>query len=153
GGLVSSTGDSTLDLGMILIPAAVAGLFAVIGGTIWFARRESEPLKQLADEVQATAASGFRRAVPGAGRGSQETQDLRRAVSVLIDRQRAVIERERAFFADSSHVLRTPLAVLKGDIELLEQGVTGPERDEAVAQANNAIDAMSRTISGLLLLA
>jgi signal transduction histidine kinase len=153
GGLVSGTGDSTLDLGMILIPAAVAGLFAVVGGTIWFARRESEPLKQLADEVQATAASGFRRAVAGTGRGSQETRDLRRAVSVLIDRQRAVIDRERAFFADSSHVLRTPLAVLKGDVELLEQGVTGAERDEAVAQANNAIDAMSRTISGLLLLA
>jgi signal transduction histidine kinase len=152
-GLVSSTGESTFDLGLFIVGAATAGLIAVIVGTIWLSRREAAPLKQLADEVRTTAASGFAHAVPATGEGSLEAQELRTAISTLVDRQRDVIERERAFFADSSHVLRTPLAVLKGDVEMLEQGVYGKERQEAVAQAQNAIDSMSRTISGLLLLA
>jgi signal transduction histidine kinase len=151
--LVSSTADSTFDLGMIIIPAAAAGLLAVVVGTIWLSRREAAPLKQLADEVRTASASGFTHPVPATGQGSLEAQELRTAISTLVDRQRDVIQRERAFFADSSHILRTPLAVLKGDVEMLEQGVYGKERQEAVAQAQNAIDSMSRTISGLLLLA
>jgi signal transduction histidine kinase len=152
-GIVASTGESTFDLGMILGAAAAVGLLAVIAGTIWLSRREAAPLRGLADEVRTAAAAGFAHAIPATGGGSLEAQELRAAISTLVDRQRDVIERERAFFADSSHVLRTPLAVLKGDVEMLQQGVFGTERHEVVAQAENAIDTMSRTISGLLLLA
>ena len=151
--VVPSVQESTLDLAIILGSTAAAGLIAVIAGSIWVAHREATPLQRLAEDVLATADSGFTRPIGAPTSGSREARDLHDAFNVLIERQRQVIGRERAFFADSSHVLRTPLAVLQGDIEMLEQGVYGKERQEAVAQARAAIDTMSRTVSGLLLLA
>jgi len=153
GGVVPDVNKNLRDLAFIIAGASVIGLVGGVGGTILVARRESGPLKELTDLALATAASGFDQPVPPSTRGSKEARELRRAFSVLVDRQRQVLERERAFFADSSHVLRTPLAVLQGDIEMLEQGIYGKERQEVVVQARTAIDAMSRTLSGLLLLA
>jgi len=140
----------------LVVVVTIAGIFGVVvagAGTVWLARRESQPLQKLAEQVQETAASGFRQQIPAAAAGSMEVSELQGAISNLIERQREVITRERAFFADSSHVLRTPLAVVRGDIELLEQGVYGKERLEIIAQARTAIDTMSRAINGLLLLA
>ena len=151
--VVPSVQESTLDLAIILGSTAAAGLIAVIAGSIWVAHREATPLQRLAEDVRATADSGFTESIAAPTSGSREARDLHDAFNELVERQRQLISRERAFFADSSHVLRTPLAVLQGDIEMLEQGVYGKERQEAVAQARAAIDTMSRTVSGLLLLA
>ena len=153
GVVVPGVGESTFDLAVILGSMAFLGLIAVVAGSIWVAHREATPLQRLAEDVLATADSGFSRPIPRPTAGSQEARELHRAFNELVERQRQQIARERAFFADSSHVLRTPLAVLQGDIESLELGVYGKERQEAVAQARAAIDTMSRTISGLLLLA
>jgi signal transduction histidine kinase len=149
---VLSAGESTLDLAVILLIAAGVGLVAVVGGSIFVAHREVLPLQRLAEDVLSTAESGFAKPISAPSSGSKEARDLYRAFNELVTRQQQLIQRERAFFADSSHVLRTPLAVLQGDIEMLEQGVYGKERQEAVGQARAAIDTMSRTISGLLLL-
>jgi len=72
---------------------------------------------------------------------------------VLFARQGEQIAREQAFLADSSHVLRTPLAVLRGNIDLLEGAGSEGERREAPLHARSALETMSRTVGGLLLLA
>jgi two-component system OmpR family sensor kinase len=82
-----------------------------------------------------------------------EVHALSAAINDLIDRQREQIERERAFLADSSHVLRTPLAVLRGNVDLLDDGSGDPERREALAHVRAALESMARTVGGLLLLA
>lgn len=151
-GIVPSGGDEVLDLGLILGSVAAGGLLLLITATFWLARRETAPLRELTEAVRQTAASGFEEPIPASERGSTEARELRAAFRELVERQRQLLARERAFFADSSHVLRTPLAVLQGDVEVLEQGAYGKERQEAVTQARNAIDTMSRTVSGLLLL-
>lgn len=145
--------DSFSSLAVVVSIAGAFGLGIAAAGTVWLARRESHPLQDLADQVQETAASGFRKQIPASDEGSLETRELREAITNLIERQQEVLARERAFFADSSHVLRTPLAVLRGDIELLEQGAYGKERLEIVAQARASIDTMARAVNGLLLLA
>ncbi len=145
--------DSLSSLVVVVLIAGAFGLALAAAGTVWLARRESHPLQDLADQVQETAASGFRKQIPVSDEGSLEARELREAIINLIERQREVLDRERAFFADSSHVLRTPLAVLRGDIELLEQGAYGKERMEIVAQARASIDTMARAVNGLLLLA
>ena len=137
----------------VAVVAGVLGMSIAVVGTVWLSVRESRPLRNLTDAVHATAAAGFGLPIPASRGGSREARELRKAFSTLVERQREVLTRERAFFADSSHVLRTPLAVLQGDIEMLEQGVSGKERVEVVAQARANLDKMSRAISGLLLLA
>ena len=140
-------------LAVIVVIAGVIGMSIAVVGTVWLSLREARPLKDLTEAVHATSASGFELGIPASSEGSQEVHDLRRAFTNLVDRQREVLSRERAFFADSSHVLRTPLAVLQGDIEQLEQGVYGKERMEVVAQARSSLSTMARTVNGLLLLA
>ncbi len=145
--------DAVQSLGVLVIVAGLLGMTVAVIGTVWLSIREARPLKELTELVQATAASNFEDSISPSNEGSIETRQLREAFSHLVDRQREVLARERAFFADSSHVLRTPLAVLQGDVEQLEQGVYGKERQEVVAQARNSISAMSRAVNGLLLLA
>lgn len=145
--------DAIQSLAVLVIITGVVGMVVTSVGAVWLSLREARPLKKLTEAVEATAASGFEQGIPSSREGSLETRQLREAFSDLVDRQREVLTRERAFFADSSHVLRTPLAVLQGDIEQLEQGVYGKERQEVVAQARNSIGAMSRAVNGLLLLA
>jgi len=150
---IPDVSDSVQSLAVVVILAGVLGLMVAVAGTVWLSVRESRPLRQLADDVKATADSGFELEVPASGDGSLEARQLRQAFATLVERQQEMLQRERAFFADSSHVLRTPLAVLQGDIEQLEQGTFGRERQEVVAQARTAIGTMSRAVSGLLLLA
>ena len=145
--------ESLLSLLAVAIVAGVLGMSIAVVGTVWLAVRESRPLRDLTDAANATAAAGFGLPIPPSDGGSREARELRGAFSTLVERQREVLARERAFFADSSHVLRTPLAVLQGDIEMLEQGVYGKERVEVVAQARVNLEKMSLAISGLLLLA
>ncbi|MEO6397768.1 MAG: HAMP domain-containing sensor histidine kinase [Tepidiformaceae bacterium] len=145
--------DSLQSLAAVAVVAGVLGMSMAVVGTVWLSVRESRPLRELTDAAHATAAAGFGISIPASEGGSREARELRGAFSALVERQREVLARERAFFADSSHVLRTPLAVLQGDIEMLEQGVYGKERVEVVAQARANLEKMSRAISGLLLLA
>lgn len=145
--------DSLQSLAIVVVLAGVLGLLVAVGGTVWLSVREARPLRKLTEDVQATADSGFELEIPASAEGSLEARQLREAFATLVDRQREMLKRERAFFADSSHVLRTPLAVLQGDVEQLEQGTFGRERQEVVAQARTAIGTMSRAVNGLLLLA
>jgi signal transduction histidine kinase len=145
--------DAIQSLAVLVIIAGLLGMTVAVVGTVWLSIREARPLKELTEDVRMTAATGFQLAVPRSREGSLEARELREAFATLVEKEREVITRERAFFADSSHVLRTPLAVLQGDIEQLEQGVYGKERLEVVAQARHSLGTMSRAVNGLLLLA
>jgi len=144
--------DSIASLAVVVAITGVVGLVVAVAGTVFLAVRESRPLRQLTDLMAEAAESEFDVDIPASAEGSLEARELRDAFANLVRDQREVRERERAFFADSSHVLRTPLAVLQGDIEMLEQGVYGKERQEVVAQARSSLSTMARAVNGLLLL-
>ena len=72
----------------------------------------------------------------------------------LLGRLQRALARQRAFVADASHELRSPLAVLRGELELA--GRPGRSRDDLAATVRNATaetDRLARITDGLLLLA
>ena len=70
------------------------------------------------------------------------------------DRLTAAVERERTFTRDAGHELRTPLAVFKGSLDLLERRQDQPARDRrALARMRRTADAMETLLETLLLLA
>jgi len=72
----------------------------------------------------------------------------------LLSRLHGALARQRSFVADASHELRTPFAVLQGELELA--GRPGRSREELAAAVANAADEaarLTRITDDLLLLA
>jgi signal transduction histidine kinase len=74
-------------------------------------------------------------------------------VGVMAEERLAVFEREREFFRDASHAMRTPVTIARGHLELLDAAVTEPESREDLAIALRQIDRLAALSTRLLALA
>ncbi len=66
---------------------------------------------------------------------------------------RESFERQRAFIADASHELKTPLTLIRADTEVLRRGLEDPEDRELADDVLYEADRMSSLISDLLTVA
>src|SRR5205823_1451878 len=78
---------------------------------------------------------------------------LARAFDAMIDRLDRAFRRQREFVADTSHELRNPLTVIRGNLGLLRQDLDYESRMVAVLEAEAEAARMSRLVDHLLLLA
>ena len=122
-------------------------------GAYWLARAALAPVERLRREVAALSErdTGATLRVPGT---HDEIAALARTMNNLLVRLRRALARQRAFVADASHELRTPFAVLQGELELA--GLPGRSKEEltaAVASAAEEAGRLTRITDDLLLLA
>jgi len=83
-----------------------------------------------------------------------EIAALATTMNALLDRLRAAVARERGFVADAGHELRTPLAMLRAELELATRpGRSRAELADAVAAAGQETERLIRLSENLLLLA
>lgn len=142
--------------------AGLAGAFAV-GGPIALllasglgyllagrALAPVEAMRRRAAEITLER-SGERLPLPKA---DDEIRHLGETLNTMLDRLEASLERERAFVADAGHELRTPLAILRTELELAErQGRSPEELLSAIASASEEVDRLSRLAEDLLVIA
>lgn len=74
-------------------------------------------------------------------------------VELMADQRRAVVDREREFFRDASHAIRTPVTIARGHLELLQPAITDPVALEDLSIALRQLDRMSALSNRLLALA
>jgi len=129
--------------------------FVVAGGigAYWLARAALAPVERLRREAAALSEhdTGATLREPGT---HDEIDALAGTMNDLLLRLRRALARQRAFVADASHELRTPFAVLHGELELA--GRPGRSREElttAVASAAEEASRLTRITDDLLLLA
>jgi signal transduction histidine kinase len=67
--------------------------------------------------------------------------------------QQGMIHRERTFFRDTSHALRTPVSIARGHLELAEAAAVQPEIHEDLSVAVRQLDRLSVLSNRLLTLA
>jgi heavy metal sensor kinase len=136
----------------LLIGGAIAVTLAGLGGVglAWAALRPVERLRNEAADISEHDADA-RLQVP---RTHDEIAALATTMNRLLERLHAAVSRERAFVADAGHELRTPLSVLRMELELANR----PQRSrdelrDAIRHAVDETDRLSGLAEELLLLA
>ena len=143
-----------LELALVIGLPLLAAIVSVAG---WFlAGAALKPVRNLveeADEISAVAARGQRRrlSVPETG---EELAELARHLNELLARIEAALEHERAFLDDASHDLRTPISIVRSELELARmQTEEGSELARALDSSLEEVGRLDRLAVNLLVLA
>src|SRR5206468_633278 len=117
---------------LILLVAAAA-----FGGM----RRLSQPMNNLIEAARRIEAGDYSAQVPEWG--SPDVRSVARAFNSMAGRLKTIDEQRRSFMADVTHELRTPLSVIRGQAEAINDGVYPPDaariRQVIVNLLSNAI--------------
>lgn len=109
------------------------------------------PLRSLRDRLDRRASDDLRQLDPtGLPR---EVQPLVTSVNRLVDRHRAQGEAQRRFIEDASHQLKTPLAVLRAQIDRARQLDDTGQIQDVLAAMREIVDRSAHLTSQLLSLA
>lgn len=132
-----------------LITLLPALLVAYLAGA-----RLSAPLRRMAS-VATRVDAGELEPRMDVARGGGEVSVLAEAFNNMLDRLTGELKGQREFIADASHELRTPITVIRGQIEVLaaEEHPTADDVRRAAGHVQHEITRISRLVDDLLLLA
>ena len=136
----------------LLIAGPIALVLASVVGYLLagLSLMQVESMRRRASAISAET-PGERLPVPPTG---DELERLGETLNAMLDRLEAAIERERGFVADAGHELRTPLSLLRTELELaLRQADSADELREAVRRSSQEVDRLSQLAEDLLLIA
>jgi signal transduction histidine kinase len=136
----------------LLVAGPIALLLASLTGyaLAGLSLRQVERMRRRAAQI-GTGAPGERLPVP---QTHDEIERLGDTLNEMLARLEQALERERAFVADAGHELRTPLALLRTELELaLRHGQTVEELRTAVGRSAEETDRLAQLAESLLLIA
>ena len=141
--LVYSVTASQITPWILVLPALLIAMALSV-------RRALAPLRDLTTELQARDATDLRlipnRLTP------TELKPLVGAMNGLFQRIDETLARERRFTADAAHELRTPLAVLRAQWDVVRRAAGGAEREQAEAKLSSGMDRLDRLVTQMLAL-
>ena len=135
-----------------LIVGPIALLLATGAGYLFAGAglRTVETMRRRAAEISAER-PGERLPVPPT---HDELERLGLTLNEMLERLEHALERERGFVAEAGHELRTPLALLRAELDYaLRHADTEKELREAVRAASDETDRLAQLADGLLLIA
>ena len=152
---------STLGVEIVGLSAA---LLAACGVGYWVAGLALRPVEALRQRAAAISgddlADGERAPLPVSpvadeiGRLGRTLNDMLSRIGRAQAAQRDALEQQRRFLADASHQLRTPLAIIKAEVELAQSDATkGDDLRATMASIGEETDRLRRLTEELLLLA
>lgn len=131
----------------LLYPIILLGLFFI---SVFFAGRSIQPVVSIIEKTNRITRQNLyeRVEIPST---KDELQTLSLSINALLQRIENAMIREQQFTSDASHELRTPIAVLKGTLEvLLRKPRSKEEYDEKIAYCLKEIDRISLILDQLL---
>lgn len=127
-------------------------VLAGIGGFI-LARKALTPIAQVSKQLQKISAENLKERVPDPKTGD-EIEELSQTFNGLLDHLDQAFVRERQFIGDVAHELKTPVATLKGGIEVtMSKDRTKEEYRQAFDETLIDVNRLSTTIKNILDLA
>ena len=131
---------------------ALTGLLMLLLGSLiaWqLADRVVGPVRELTSTARSISETDLTRRIPVDGR--DEVATLAATFNEMLDRLERAFMLQRQFVDDAGHELKTPLTIVRGHLELLEEAPAA--REQTIALVLDELDRMSRIVDDLLLLA
>ncbi|MFJ2200426.1 ATP-binding protein [Streptomyces violaceusniger] len=141
--------------GLLLRQAApaAAGLVLFVAGLTWLlVGRALRPVAAMRQEFTEITERDLHRRVP-VPRARDEIHRLARTMNATLDRLHRAMTRQRQFVADASHELRSPIAAVRAQLELVLARPSRTDWPAAVHKALRDTDRLQAVASDLLLLA
>jgi two-component system, OmpR family, sensor histidine kinase TctE len=145
--------DDALIRDILLFEAIPQGLILLVSGLLvaFGLAYVTKPMEALTAVLSERSAS---RLDPIAGDGvPRELEPFLNTVNELLSRLEISLSAQRRFIADAAHQLRTPLAALLVESQLLQRSIAGSEREAAIARLVIICERTSRLATQLLSLA
>ena len=136
----------------VYVPLTVAaGVVAAIAGAI-IASVSLAPLRRFASEADAIGSLDLsqRLSTPPS---ADEVGRLGTTLNTMLERLEAALGRERQLTAEVGHELRTPLAIIRAEVELLQGLITDPAASASLKSILEEVDRTTGVIDDMLLLA
>lgn len=135
---------------LLSIPATL-GIAGVLSYTL--SRQATKPIDGIIKKAKAITARKISERLPVPG-VKDEIHELATTLNGLLDRLQNAFVSQEAFVADASHQLKTPLAILRGELDMARrENRTAEEQKEFLESASQEIDYLSRMVEQLLILA
>ena len=136
---------------IIFLYGAPTLVLLLVGG--WFLmRRTLAPVTALTDAAERVHAENLRHHLPRSGNGD-ELDRLTGVFNEMLGRLDESFRRIRSFTLHASHELKTPLTILRGEMEtLLRDAKTHPDHHEALEGMLDEMQRMARIVDDLSLL-
>jgi two-component system, OmpR family, sensor kinase len=142
-----------LQLAWLLAAITVLSGAATFMGGWWLAHRVVKPVYEITSQAEAIRAGTLGHRIE-ADADSQEYERLVRVLNSMLERLENSFEAQRRFTGDASHELRSPLTVLKGEIELALRRDRPKEEYRRVLESNlQEVDRLTWLAEDLLTLA
>lgn len=138
---------------ILLLVAGPAALAAAGAGGWLLARAALAPVASMTREASEIGMARLdeRIDVP---RTTDELSRLASTLNAMLDRLQRGVDEKRRFVADASHDLRTPLAVMRAELDVsLRSPDLTPGAKATLSSAGEEVDRMSRIVDNLLTLA
>jgi two-component system OmpR family sensor kinase len=138
--------DTVVRLGALVY----GSIFLLASALAWIAAgRILRPLRTLTDAAGSISETDWSRRIPV--EGNDEIAVLGRTFNSMLDRLEGAFATQRRFVDDAGHELRTPITVIRGNLELM--GDDPEDRRQTVEVVTDELDRMARIVDDLLDLA
>lgn len=124
------------------------------GLTTWLlAKRSLRPLAQVAEQVNVISPRELDQRIH-VDDSSAELARLTRTVNEMLDRLHKAFRAQDRFLTNAAHELKTPLAILMGEAQVLSQRARTPEEyARYLRETESEMRRLGKTVDGLLMLA
>ena len=154
--LVAESLDTVGDSTEAIVAALLLGLplLAVVVGvaTFLFVGRTLRPVEAMRRQAATITAKNLHARLPVSGT-DDEIAALASTMNTMLDRIEAASAAQRRFVADASHELRSPLATIHANVDLLDAAPLPESSARSVQRIHTESARMARLVDDLLLLA
>ncbi|MFW6069999.1 MAG: sensor histidine kinase [bacterium] len=138
---------SGIDRALFLGALGATAIAVVLGAVL--ARTLTRPLREVAEASRAVAQGDLGRQVPV--RSEDELGELATAFNQMSTQVARITQQRRQMTADIAHDLRTPLTVLAGYLEAMEEGTLAPT-PQRLSMMQQEVDGLTRLVEDLRIL-